>query len=175
MVVYRSVPKTVGLLLSAVLLIGASGYMVAVGWGSGAGVVQVVIGVVGVLFFGFAAVNIGRQLARREPVLEIDVDGVRDVRLSKQVVPWPAVLGIRQVKVQKQKFVVLDLEPEFERGYLAGATRLMQRINQGAGMPGVHIGAVGLSVSADEIHDEIVRRWEPMPRAAGDDPVGSAG
>ncbi|WP_092549840.1 STM3941 family protein [Actinoplanes derwentensis] len=168
MVVYRSLPKTAGLLLLAFVLVGASGWMISAG-----GLFQQVVGVVGVLFFGFGVFILGRQLLRREPVIEVNSAGMRDVRLSKQVVPWTVVRGVRQVNLQKQRFVALDLEPTFERGYLAGASRVMQRINQGAGWAGVHVSTSALAVSFDQLYDTILREWQAV--ALGDDPVGGAG
>ncbi|WP_204297448.1 STM3941 family protein, partial [Actinoplanes campanulatus] len=162
MVVHRSVPKTLGLVLGALTLLGASVFMLVDGiprLPAVGALLRVALGAVGVLFFGFGAYRTGQQLLHRGPVVEIGPDGVRDVRLSTQVIPWTAVLRVREVKVQRQRFVALDLDEEFEREFLSGGTAMLQRINQGAGFSGVHLSATGLRCNADDLYAAVLRYW----------------
>ncbi|MBO3740932.1 STM3941 family protein [Actinoplanes flavus] len=155
-------PKTLGLVLGAVALLGAAGYMLVdglPGLPAVGALIQVGLGAVGVLFFGFGVVRTGQQLSHRGPVVEIGPDGVRDVRLSTQMIPWTSVLRVREVKVQRQRFVTLDLDEAFEREYLSGGTAMLHRINQGAGLSGVHISATGLRCNADDLYAAVLRYW----------------
>ncbi|WP_344316611.1 STM3941 family protein [Actinoplanes couchii] len=160
MVVYRSWPRTLGLLLAAVVLVGSSAWLIWSGWGTASGTFRVVIGVVGVLFFGYGTVVIARQLGRRGPVVEVDSAGIRDRRLSEQVIPWAAVRDIGRTTVQRQEFVTLALDPAFEQSYLSGRNRFLQRLNSGAGWPGVQISTVGLSVRTGELFEAIIREQQ---------------
>ncbi len=92
-------------------------------------------------------------------MIEVGPAGVRDVRLSEQVIPWTVVRNIRQVAVQRQVFVTLDLDPAFEREFLSGGAGLMQRLNNVSGFPGVHISRNGLAVSAELLYQTIEREW----------------
>ncbi|MEV0902694.1 STM3941 family protein [Actinoplanes sp. NPDC049802] len=162
MVVHRSVPKSLGLLLGAVALICASGFVVVdalPGLPAVGSLLQLGIGLLGMLFFGIGLVKVGRQLLQRGPVVEIGPDGVRDVRLSNQLIPWTVVRRVREVKVQRQRFVVLDVDEAFEREFLTGGTAMLHRINQSAGFSGVHLSATGLRCNADELYAAVLRYW----------------
>ncbi|WP_203779494.1 STM3941 family protein, partial [Actinoplanes philippinensis] len=163
--VYRSLPKSLGLLVAAFALIAASAFMA---WVSRPGpsfdVVRFVIGVFGVLFFGFGAVRVGQQVFRRGPVVEVFTGGVRDIRLSSQVIPWHVVRGVEQLVVQRQVFVVVVVEEGFEKRYLSGTKGMLQQVNRKIGFLGVNIAVTGLQVSADELQEAIVRYWrEALP------------
>ncbi|BEL10168.1 hypothetical protein Q0Z83_083590 [Actinoplanes sichuanensis] len=161
MLVYRSLPKTAGLLVAAFALIAASAFMA---WASRPGpsfnVVLFVIGAFGVLFFGFGAVRVGQQLFRRDPVVEVSTEGVRDVRLSSQVIPWHVVRGVEQLVVQRQWFVVVLIDEGFEKQYLTGGKRMLQQVNRQIGFLGVNIAVGGLMVSVDELQQAIVKYWQ---------------
>ncbi|MEU4159662.1 STM3941 family protein [Actinoplanes sp. NPDC026670] len=161
MLVYRSLPKTAGLLVAAFALIAASAFMA---WGSRPGpsfdVLLFVIGVFGVLFFGFGAVRVGQQMFRRGPVVEVSIEGVRDVRMSPQIIPWHVVRGVEQVVVQRQRFVVVLVEESFEKQYLTGGKRMLQQVNRQIGFHGVNIVMTGMTVSADDLQKAIVRYWQ---------------
>ncbi|MBG0568960.1 STM3941 family protein [Actinoplanes aureus] len=156
MIVYRSLPKTAGLLLAAFALVAASAYMAF----ASSGPVLRVIGVFGALFFGYGAIRIGRQLLQRGPVIEVSEDGVRDIRLSPLTIPWHVVRGVDRLEIQRQRFVVLAVDEAFEKEYTSGSNRMLQRINRGTGFPGVNIGMTGLRATADELYQAILRNWQ---------------
>jgi hypothetical protein len=169
--VYRSLPKTAGLLVAAFALIGASAFTAWVNRpGPSFDVVRFVVGVFGVLFFGFGAARVGQQVFQRGPVVEVSTEGVRDVRLSPQIIPWHVVRGVEQLVVQRQWFVVVLVEEGFENRYLSSGKRMLQQVNRRIGFLGVNIAVTGLRVSADELQQVIVRYWqEAMPGPAWQD------
>src|ERR1700760_104086 len=64
------------------------------------------VGYFGVIFFGFAILKIGWLLVTaRGPVLFIDRNGIRDLRVSQEIIPWDAVDQILIGAVSKQSFV----------------------------------------------------------------------
>jgi hypothetical protein len=73
------------------------------------------VGYFGVVFFGFAMLKIGwLLLTARGPVLFIDRNGIRDLRVSQTVIPWDAVEQIGIGEVKRQQFVTLKVTPALE-------------------------------------------------------------
>ena len=74
-----------------------------------------IVGYFGVAFFCFAILKIGwLLLTARGPVLFIDRNGIRDLRISPNVIPWDAVEQIGIGEVKKQAFVTLKVTPGLE-------------------------------------------------------------
>jgi hypothetical protein len=107
------------------------------------------VGYFGVVFFGFAILKIGWLFvtAGRGPVLFIDRNGIRDLRVSATTIPWDAVEQIGISSVQKQGFVTLKVTPTMEQQLVANAGRkLMRAANQAIGVDGIVINPSGLQV-----------------------------
>ena len=49
-------------------------------------------------------------LRQRRPLLEITVDGIRDRRVSSQLVPWAAISTVSVEAVGRRRMLVLDLD-----------------------------------------------------------------
>ena len=111
------------------------------------------VGYFGVVFFGFAMLKIGwLLLTARGPVLVIDRNGIRDLRVSQTVIPWDAVEQIGIGEVKRQQFVTLKVEPALEKQLVASAgKRLMRLANHAVGVDGIVINPSGLQVDAETL------------------------
>jgi hypothetical protein len=159
--VYRSAGRTLLLILGGLVLIASTALMVVravLALPDPVAVLLLLIGGAGLLLFVPGVGRLVWQLGQRRPVLDIGPDGVRDRRLSPEVLPWSAVRGVGRTRVRRQEFVTLDLVPGAEQGYLTGRTnRLMYRVNQRAGFRGLHLNVVGLRCTADELYEAVYR------------------
>jgi hypothetical protein len=67
-------------------------------------------------FVGFVASGLGLLigfavlLRQRRPLLEITLDGIRDRRVSSQLVPWALISTVSVEAVGRRKMLVLDLD-----------------------------------------------------------------
>jgi hypothetical protein len=112
-----------------------------------------VIGYAGVLFFGFGILKIGRLLlTARGPVLFIDRKGIRDLRVSQDIIPWDAVEQIGISEVKRQRFVTLKVTSALEQKLVAGAgAKLMKAANHALGVDGIVINPSGLQVDPSDL------------------------
>ena len=112
-----------------------------------------VVGYFGVAFFGFAILKIGwLLLTARGPVLFIDRNGIRDLRISPNVIPWDAVEQIGIGEVKKQAFVTLKVTPGLEKQLVASAGRkLTKAANHALGVDGIVINPSGLQVDPETL------------------------
>ena len=161
MAVHRAAGRTLLLILAGLGLIAACAGMLAGSIpalpGPGA-VLYLVLGVAGLLIFVPGVGRLGWQLVQRRPIVEIGPDGILDRRLSSRPIPWTAVRGVRHTAVQRQRFVTLDLAPGAAGTLITGrVNRVMHRLNQRSGFPGVHLSTVGLSCTASELAAAIER------------------
>ena len=113
------------------------------------------VGYFGLVFFGFAILKIGwLLLTARGPVLFIDRNGIRDLRVSQDVIPWSAVEQIAYDEVKKQPFVLLKVTPGLEKQLTAGAgKRLMKAANHAIGVDGIVINPAALQVDAPTLFE----------------------
>lgn len=163
--VYRSVGRTVGVILDGLALIASAVFFVVSaipGLPNPVAVVWLLVGGVALLLF-VPGVGFGvRQAARRGLVLEIGPDGVLDRRLSPKTLPWSAVRGVGLSQVSRQEFVTLDLAPGTEQHYFTGRrSRLTYEISQRTGFPGLHLTVVGLRCTTNELYEAVRRHWQP--------------
>jgi hypothetical protein len=119
------------------------------------GVFYTAVGYFGVLFFGFAILKIGWLLVTaRGPVLFIDRNGIRDLRVSQTVIPWDAIEQIGTDTVQKQAFVTLKVTPALEKQLVASAgSKLMRAANHAIGVDGIVLNPSGLQVDAQSLFE----------------------
>jgi hypothetical protein len=97
-------------------------------------------------------------LRRRRPLLEITVDGIRDRRVSSQLVPWAAIATVSVEAVGRRKMLVLDLEA-------AAGKRLTRAPSQAAraNRRGLTISMTGLNGTFEDLV-EALRRAEEATR-----------
>ncbi len=111
------------------------------------------VGYFGTVFFGFAILKIGwLLLTARGPVLFIDRNGIRDLRVSSEIIPWDAIDQILIGAVRKQSFVTLKVTPAMEKQLVADTgKKLMRAANHAVGVDGIVINPSGLQVDPETL------------------------
>ena len=139
--------------LGAIPMAALGGAMfVTEGWRSAAGW----FGIVGVLFFGIAAVVGLWQGTRRGPRLTLNDEGVLDRTLKVGVIAWSDIVGVEPYGVAGQPFVGLRLrDPSKYLERTSGMGRLLAWLNSGSGFP-LSLNLVGLDADPSRVLDLII-------------------
>ena len=109
----RSIPKTLAMLVIAVLLtlgsamLAFQAYQTGDLW-SGSGLA----GAAGVVIFGLCSVIALGELFRISPVIEVTAFGIRDRRLSPDLMPWIGISDVSVLTGGSNPCVTLRLRPE---------------------------------------------------------------
>ncbi len=113
------------------------------------------VGYFGMIFFGFALLKIVWLLiTARGPVLFIDRNGIRDLRVSPNAIPWDAVEQIGISEVRKQQFVTLQVTPALEKRLVASTgSKLMRAANHAIGVDGIVLNPSGLQVDPPDLFE----------------------
>jgi hypothetical protein len=113
----------------------------------------VMIGYVGTGFFGLATLKaIWTLMTAKGPVVFISRDGICDLRIVNELMPWDQIQDISSYEYRRQKFVVLKISAALENqifGAKAGKVRLLA--NRMLGVDGIAITASGLTVDGDAL------------------------
>ena len=169
--------KLIGLFLAGVLMTAGSaawafhwlpdrradGYSLAWGW-------------FGFLFFGLGtAVALWRLLTVDRTIIRITPDGIKDRRLSADVVPWSGIQRLSTKHVSGQRFIMLVVHPSIEKRIrLTLIARLTRGPNRMLGLDGLCISAVGLKVDHDTLFRVCLAHWQAAQGpAAGPEKVAS--
>jgi hypothetical protein len=128
------------------------------------------VGYFGMVFFGFAILKIGWLLiTARGPVLFIDRHGIRDLRVSPNVIPWDAIEQIGTDTVQKQAFVTLKVTPALEKQLVASTgKKLMRAANYVVGVDGIVLNPSGLQVDPETL-SEVCNAYRAANKIMGPD------
>jgi len=131
------------------------------------GFIGEVIGWFGVAFFGFIAlVATWRLLALRGPIVTVSPRGVRDRRVTGEIVPWSAIRSISTWSAYNQPAIVLGVDPAYERALkLTALARLTRPLNTAVGADGLCIASQGLKMGHETLLETINAYWQ---RARGD-------
>lgn len=107
------------------------------------------LGWFGVLFFGLALFSATRSvLTLRGPVVTLSPQGIRDVRIGNETIPWNRIVDISTWSNRHQKMMVLKPDAELDRNFARGVyARWMRRANRKFGADGICITAQGLKTS----------------------------
>jgi len=117
-----------------------SGYQQAMGYG-------------GTVFFGLCfIVIVWRHVTTRGPVVTITPDGIRDVRIAAELIPWRAVRAVTTWEYRRQKCVVLSIDPTVESKLtLTAVARWSRGPNRALGADGLCMTAQGLKTDFDTL------------------------
>ncbi len=131
------------------------------------GAIGEVVGGFGVAFFGFIAlVALWRLLALRGPIVTVSPRGVRDTRVTGEIVPWSAIRNISTWSAYNQPAIVLAIDPAYERALkLTALARLTRPLNAAVGADGLCIASQGLKMGHETLLETITAYWQ---RARGD-------
>jgi hypothetical protein len=117
------------------------------------------IGYGGVVFFGFGTCkSVWLLISSRNPVVFIRRDGIRDTRISDDLIEWASVEKISIAQVYRQKFVVLKLIPVVAERLAGGVFRRTWSLaNKALGADGAIINPAGLTMDPDTLFDTCMR------------------
>jgi hypothetical protein len=65
----------------------------------------------GAVFFGFCTVLLAPKLFQRGPVVSVGPQGIYDRRLSTDWIPWTTIRSVKQMQIQRQRMLVLEIDP----------------------------------------------------------------
>ena len=110
-------------------------------------------GYVGIVLFGACTVLLlWRAVTTSGPVVTITRDGIQDIRVAAEFIPWSAVRDIAVWKQRRQRFMVLVVDPAVEaRLDLTRIARWTRNANRGLGADGLCVGANELKIGFDEL------------------------
>ena len=155
--------KLIGLFLVGILMT-ATAAALAFHWlpGRRAGDNSVALGWFGLLFFGLCtAVILWRLLTVGRTVITITPRGIKDRRLSADILPWSGIQRLSTTCIKSQRFIVLAVDPSIEKRLrLALVARLSRGPNRMFGIDGLCISTVGLKVKHDTLFKECMARWQ---------------
>jgi len=121
------------------------------------------LGVVSILFFGYAGIVAIRQMLDARPRLILDDNGIFDRTLATPVIPWGSILAAEIVAVKGNKFIALRIADEAERvAALPAIKRAMTAGNEGMGFARFNLNLSALDISAEQllaiIHQQLAER-----------------
>lgn len=111
------------------------------------------VGYASMAFFGFClAIAIQRLLTQRGTVITISPDGLRDVRVSPDLIPWAAIQSLSTWQMQGQQVMVVAMKPgEEEKLTLTRIARMSRGANARLGADGLAVTAQGTKIGHDEL------------------------
>lgn len=119
----------------------------------------------GVPFFGLCTVIAIARLLKGGATLTIGPAGIRDTRVSPDLIPWRAITGFKEIEIHRQRMMMIEIDPACERALqLSRLTRMMGRANAALSLKGLAITAQGLDGSFDDLV-AAVRKYRHRPPA----------
>ena len=113
---------------------------------------------VGVAFFALCAVLMVPKLFQRGPVVSVGPRGIYDRRLSTDWIPWDAIAGITPVRIQRQRMLVLQVDPSADKSLpWTNRARRMARLNRAFGPYGYWMAATDLRGGFPALAEVIAR------------------
>lgn len=158
----RSTPLRVILLaLLAAGMTALSFWVTRIGSGD---LAVMVVGYVGVAFFGFGTAVIASRLGSLGVEVRIDERGVYVRRYRPDPIPFEAIRGAGVLVIERQKMLALHLHAPDEYPAAGRAARALAAANAGMGY-----GDLGISVTGtDRSFEELLAAFDAWGRASGD-------
>jgi len=156
---------------SALLLIGSIAFVALGIWIllnaenlRGHSLVNQVMGVVGIIFFGFGIFVAIKRLLKSEIALIISKVGlnVNPKKSLSEFIRWEDILGFEEIKIRSTKFVIIGVRnPGFwlEKETNAFRKKLMQFNTNNYGSP-FNIAASGLDIDSNELIEKLQSYFE---------------
>lgn len=114
-----------------------------------------------VLFAGYAGMVVAALASARHfwrasrsqgPILILSETGLRDTRLAAQEIPWAGIYSLATWDFQRQKSLVLSVDPDIEAGLsLTRMARLSRIVNKRYGAQGLCVGVAGLRIDHESL------------------------
>lgn len=120
------------------------------------------IGWVGLIFFGLCTLLIvWRLFTSHGVVLTLDSEGIHDKRITDKVIPWNAVRGISTWQSQRQRIMIVAVDPDFERSLnLSRLARMAREASKRLGADGLSIGTNDLKTDHDTLFRTATAFWK---------------
>ena len=110
-----------------------------------------VVGWIGVVFFGLAAIPIIGQIVRGGVAIVLSAEGIEDARLGVGLIPWRDVSQVWVAKVRSSRFVCIRLvHRETYVTRLPTQKRVIAWVNRSMGFGDLAISFQGLRPGIDE-------------------------
>lgn len=94
-------------------------------------------------------------------VVTLSPQGIRDIRIAPEVIPWSAIRNVSTWKSQSQRIMVLDVDPETEsRLPLSKIARWTREANKKLGADGLCVTAQGINTDYDGLLDATLAYWQ---------------
>ena len=112
-----------------------------------------VVAYAGVAFFGPGTLKIiWTLITAKGPIVAISRYGIRDLRISNELILWGSVEDITIWEYRRQKCIVLKISPALESQLFASkAKRAMLLANRAVGVDGIAISPSGLTMDFDAL------------------------
>jgi hypothetical protein len=118
-----------------------------------------VVGIVGALFFGLCTAVMLWRYMMTGPVVTLAREGLRDVRVAREFIPWEAIERVSTYAIGGQQFVIVAVAPEVEaRLTLTAIARWTRKANRSIGADGLAIGPQGLTIDCATLQAAIEAR-----------------
>ena len=144
---YTSIPKTIGLLVLGILMLGGCYFCTTL-----PGLKPQIVGWIGLVFFGLCFLAIGRQLFRSEASVVLDDVGIHDLRSSFGLIPWADITSLRIAAVRSTRFLCVEVhDASIYLSRLPAHKRLLAQANPSLGFPPITISFSGLSPGLNEV------------------------
>jgi hypothetical protein len=126
------------------------------------GNVSVVIGWVGLIFFGFCTLAaFWRLFAAPAVVVTLDAEGICDTRISDRAIPWSVVRDITTWRSVSVRIMILTVDPTFARALNPSRfARVIRSVNRGLGADGLGVNASDLKIGYDKLFEIARAYWE---------------
>ena len=128
----------------------------------------IVVGWFGILFFGALTLLVTwRLLMSMGPVVTVSPMGLRDKRVTADLIPWSAITDIATWSAYNQPSIIVAVEPAVEKRLrLSLITRMTRRANASLGADGLAVGSQGLHMGHDELIAAIMAYWHRYGRVS---------
>lgn len=104
------------------------------------------------LAFAAAGVAALRLSQLRTPVVTISTDGIRDLRIAPETIPWSDIKAVSTAEESGARVVVLTLDDVAERRLtLTGIARMTRHPHRGPAPEGLYLRSAGLDMDFDAL------------------------
>lgn len=141
-----SIPKTLGIVCLAIIMLGACWACTTIPTA-----IAQIVGWVGLVFSGLCFIAMLLQLFRRGPAVILDEEGIHDLR-SVQTVPWDDILSLSIGWVESSRFLCVEVrDPSIYLAHLPSHKRLLAKGSAVMGFTPITMSFQGLTPGIDQV------------------------
>jgi hypothetical protein len=159
-VIRTSVWKSILFLAGCLLFVIGGIFIIS----SGKGSKSTLVGILGIVFFGFGFFVLLRQGLDRRPRIIIDEKGVTDRTLGVGRIDWEDIDAVQLTSVFSNNFVVLQLNNnEKYLKNLSNTSRKLTKVNKDLGFGALNLNLSSLDMKPKKIYEIIRNRIPDKP------------